>query len=116
NGPIAALYNSNPDVIALTKQFIYFAIFYQLSDTFGAPILGALRGYKDVNMKLLVGIVDYWVIGLPRGWILANYTALEPFGYWVGLIIGLSCGVVALLFRLLSLQKRYKTKKRSSAV
>src|SRR5699024_9462599 len=116
NVPVAALYNSNPDVIALTKQFIYFAIFYQLADAFGAPIQGALRGYKDVNMTLLVALVAYWVIGLPSGWILANYTALEPFGYWVGLIIGLSCGAVALLFRLLSLQKRYKTKKRSSAV
>jgi len=116
NGPVAELYNSNPDVIALTKQFIYFAIFYQLADAFGAPIQGALRGYKDVNMTLVVALVAYWVIGLPSGWILANYTALEPFGYWVGLIIGLSCGAFALLLRLLSLQKKHKTEKRSSAV
>src|SRR5699024_6429498 len=73
NGTVAALYNSNPDVIALTKQFIYFAIFYQLADAFGAPIQGALRGYKDVNMTLLVALVAYWVIGLPTGWLLANY-------------------------------------------
>ncbi|MFC4024576.1 MATE family efflux transporter [Oceanobacillus longus] len=106
-GPVAALYNTNPEVIELTKQFIFFAIFYQLADAFGAPIQGALRGYKDVNMTLIIALVSYWVIGLPTGWILANYTSLEPFGYWVGIIVGLSCGAVALLWRLIHIQKKY---------
>ncbi|MGJ9459274.1 MATE family efflux transporter [Oceanobacillus sp. CF4.6] len=106
-GPVAALYNTNPEVIELTKQFIFFAIFYQLADAFGAPIQGALRGYKDVNMTLIIALVSYWVIGLPIGWILANYTSLEPFGYWVGIIVGLSCGAVALLWRLIHIQKKY---------
>ncbi|SHG20426.1 MATE family efflux transporter [Ornithinibacillus halophilus] len=104
---VARLYNGDPAVIELTKQFIYFAIFYQLADAFGAPIQGALRGYKDVNMTLVIALVSYWFIGLPTGWILANYTSLEPFGYWVGIIVGLSSGAIALLFRLLQLQKKY---------
>ncbi|MUK88799.1 MATE family efflux transporter [Ornithinibacillus sp. L9] len=108
---VARLYNTNPDVIELTKQFIYFAIFYQLADAFGAPIQGALRGYKDVNTTLVIAFVSFWIIGLPSGWFLANYTALEPFGYWVGIIIGLSSGAVALLFRLFQLQKRYQVEK-----
>lgn len=107
NGPVAALYNSNPEVIELTKKFIYFAIFFQLADAFGAPLQGALRGYKDVNITLVIALISYWVIGLPSGWLLANFTALEPFGYWVGLIIGLSCGAIALLFRLLHIQRKY---------
>ncbi|SEQ39565.1 multidrug resistance protein, MATE family [Virgibacillus subterraneus] len=107
NDMVAALYNSNPEVIKLTKQFIYYAIFFQLADAFGAPIQGALRGYKDVNMTLIMAFVSYWVIGLPSGWLLANYTALEPFGYWVGIIIGLSVGAITLLWRLLYLQKKY---------
>src|SRR5690625_2883379 len=41
NGPVAALYNSNPEVVALTKKFIYFAIFFQFADAFGAPLQGA---------------------------------------------------------------------------
>ncbi|AXI08661.1 MATE family efflux transporter [Oceanobacillus zhaokaii] len=106
--PVAALYNSDPKVIQLTTEFIVFATFYQLADAFGAPIQGALRGYKDVNMTLVIALVSYWLIGLPTGWILANYTALEPFGYWVGIITGLSCGAIALLWRLLYLQKIYK--------
>lgn len=115
NGPVAALYNADPEVIELTKQFIFFAIFYQLADAFGAPIQGALRGYKDVNMTLIIALISYWVIGLPVGWLLANYTTLEPFGYWVGIIVGLSCGAIALLWRLLYIQKKYATIKKSTS-
>lgn len=107
NDMVAALYNSNPEVIELTKRFIYYAIFFQLADAFGAPIQGALRGYKDVNMTLIMAFISYWIIGLPSGWLLANYTPLEPFGYWVGIIIGLSVGAITLLWRLLFLQKKY---------
>ncbi|MBT2599198.1 MULTISPECIES: MATE family efflux transporter [unclassified Oceanobacillus] len=103
---VAKLYNSDQQVIELTKQFIIFAIFYQLADAIGAPIQGALRGYKDVNMTLVIALISYWIIGLPIGYVLANYTALEPFGYWVGIIVGLSAGAIALLARLLFIQKR----------
>ncbi|AIF42659.1 MATE family efflux transporter [Virgibacillus sp. SK37] len=107
---VAELYNSNPEVIELTKHFINYAIFFQLADAFGAPIQGALRGYKDVNVTLILALISYWVIGLPVGWVLANYTSLEPFGYWVGIIVGLSCGAIALLARLFHIQKHYTNK------
>ncbi|MEN2767781.1 MATE family efflux transporter [Ornithinibacillus xuwenensis] len=115
NDYVAGLYNTDPDVIALTVQFIGFAIVYQLADAFGAPIQGALRGYKDVNMTLVIALVSYWVIGLPTGWILANYTSLEPFGYWVGIITGLSCGALALLARLIHIQKKYRNQIENSS-
>lgn len=108
NGPIAGLYSKDPEVIELTKQFIIFAIFYQLADAIGAPIQGALRGYKDVNMTFIIALVSYWVVGLPVGWALATFTTLEPFGYWVGIIVGLSFGAIALFWRLIHLQKIYR--------
>lgn len=108
---IATLYSTDPNVIRLIKQFIIYAIFFQLADAFGAPIQGALRGYKDVNITLIISLISYWGIGLPSGWLLANFTSLEPFGYWVGLIIGLSTGAIALVGRLLYLQKQYQRTK-----
>ena len=107
---VASLYNTNPEVIQLTIQFIYYAIFYQLADAFGAPIQGALRGYKDVNVTFVISLVSYWIIGLPSGWLLANFTTMGPFGYWAGLIIGLSTGAIALLYRLVILQRQYHVK------
>ncbi|MCP8615309.1 MATE family efflux transporter [Salirhabdus salicampi] len=101
---IAKLYSNHPEVIVLTKQFLIYAIFFQLSDAFGAPIQGALRGYKDVNITSVMAFISYWIIGLPTGYIMANYTSLGPFGYWIGLITGLAAGAITLLFRLLHVQ------------
>lgn len=111
---VAGLYNSDPDLIALTVQFIGYAIVFQVADAFAAPIQGALRGYKDVNVTLVIALVSYWLVGLPTGWLLANYTALEPFGYWVGIIVGLSAGAIALLGRLIFIQKKYRDRVKNS--
>ncbi|UFU00389.1 MATE family efflux transporter [Radiobacillus kanasensis] len=104
--PVARLYNTNPEVVELTTNFIFYAIFFQFADAFGAPLQGTLRGYKDVNITFIMSLISYWLIGLPSGWLLANFTALEAYGYWMGLIIGLSAGAVTLFFRLIYLQKR----------
>ncbi|MFQ3543416.1 MATE family efflux transporter [Halobacillus rhizosphaerae] len=108
---VAKLYSSDPHVIALTKNFIFYAIFFQLSDAVGAPIQGVLRGYKDVNITLIMAFISYWVIGLPSGYLLANYTSFGPYGYWMSLIIGLTVGAVFLLIRMLSLQKKMINRK-----
>ncbi|HWO96260.1 MAG TPA: MATE family efflux transporter [Bacillus sp. (in: firmicutes)] len=106
--PIAGMYTKDAEVLALTSHFLIYAIFFQLSDALQAPIQGALRGYKDVNVTFLMALVSYWVIGLPLGYALANYTNLEAFGYWIGLIIGLAAGASGLSYRLLSVQRRFK--------
>lgn len=110
NDFVAKLYSNNPEVIQLIKQFIYYAIIFQIADAFGAPIQGALRGYKDVNVTFIIALISYWMIGLPTGYILANYTSLEPFGYWIGLIVGLGTGAIALFLRLMHVQKLYAKK------
>ncbi|QAS51785.1 MATE family efflux transporter [Halobacillus litoralis] len=102
---VARMYSSNETVIELTKNFIFFAIFFQLSDGFGAPLQGILRGYKDVNITLLMAFISYWGIGLPSGYLLATYTSLGPYGYWLSLTIGLTAGAVTLLIRMIHLQK-----------
>lgn len=110
---IAMLYSNEPAVFDLTKKFLFFAIFFQFADAFAAPIQGALRAYKDVNVTLITSFISYWLIGLPTGWLLANYTELGPYGYWVGIIAGLSAGAIALIFRLLYIQKKYPAKEQS---
>lgn len=103
---IARLYSTDEQVIELTKNFIIYAIFFQLSDGFGAPLQGILRGYKDVNITFVMAFVSYWGIGLPSGYLLANFTDLGPYGYWLSLTIGLTTGAITLLFRMFHLQKK----------
>lgn len=104
--PIASLYTADPAIITLASQFFIFGALFQLSDAVQAPIQGALRGYKDVNTTFVVGFLSLWVIGLPIGYLTATYTDLGPFGYWIGLIAGLTVGAITLSFRLRAVQKR----------
>ncbi|MGM9932159.1 MATE family efflux transporter [Pradoshia sp.] len=105
---VAYLYTNDPEVAILTAKFLIFAIFFQLSDALQAPIQGALRGYKDVNVTFFMTLLSYWVIGLPAGYALANYTALGAFGYWIGLITGLAIGAAGLSARLIIVQRRIR--------
>ncbi|GAA0300299.1 MATE family multidrug resistance protein [Gracilibacillus halotolerans] len=107
---VAGLYSNNPEVIELTKNFLYFAIFFQFADGVAAPIQGVLRGYKDVNITFWMALISYWAIGLPSGYLLANYTTMDAYGYWMGLIIGLTVGAITLFSRMYYLQKRLEKK------
>lgn len=97
---VAGLYAPEPDVRLLVESFLFYVIFFQLSDAVAAPIQGVLRGFKDVNVTLIVAIVSFWGIGLPLGHALSVWTALGPYGYWIGLISGLASGAVGLVLRL----------------
>ncbi|MFC4411284.1 MATE family efflux transporter [Chungangia koreensis] len=108
-GQIASLYSSDQAVVSLAIQFFVFAALFQLSDAIQAPVQGALRGYKDVNVTFIMAIISYWIIGLPTGYLLSEYTDLGPFGYWIGLITGLTIGAATLSGRLLRLQAKRKS-------
>lgn len=103
---IAGMYGEDTALIELTQKFLLFAIFFQLSDAIAAPIQGTLRGYKDVNAVFIIAFLSYWAIGLPVGYVLAQFTALEAFGYWIGLITGLAVGAIALFSRLSIVERR----------
>ncbi|MEI5907349.1 MATE family efflux transporter [Bacillus spongiae] len=103
---VASIYSDSPEVVKLTAQFLLFALFFQLSDAIQAPVQGALRGYKDVNVTFMMTLLSYWIIGLPLGYTLANYTDAGPFGYWIGLIAGLTAGAITLSGRLYLVQKK----------
>lgn len=103
---IASFYTKDTEVLQFTTHFLLFAAFFQLSDAVQAPVQGALRGYKDVNTTFFMTMISYWVIGLPLGYYLANTTHFQAYGYWIGLISGLTAGAVTLSARLLLIQRR----------
>ncbi|MFB1080903.1 MATE family efflux transporter [Jeotgalibacillus sp. JSM ZJ347] len=102
---VAGIYVTDQQVISLTAQFLIFAVLFQLSDAIQAPVQGVLRGYKDVNITLIMTMISYWVIGLPVGYVLANYTEWAYFGYWIGLIAGLTAGAITLTIRMVIIQR-----------
>ncbi|MEH7419429.1 MATE family efflux transporter [Neobacillus drentensis] len=103
---VAGLYSTEAAVINLTANFLIFALFFQISDAIQATAQAALRGYKDVNIAFIMTLVAYWLICLPAGYLLANFTNLGARGYWIGLTIGLLAAGIALSLRLIQIQKK----------
>lgn len=103
---VAGWYTDDAAVRAMVESFLFYVIFFQMSDAVAAPIQGALRGHKDVNVTMVVALLSYWGVGLPVGYSLATFTELGPYGYWIGLITGLTGGAVGLALRLRALHRR----------
>ncbi|MFJ7666537.1 MATE family efflux transporter [Lysinibacillus sp. NPDC097195] len=108
---IATMYSTDHLVLQYAQQFLVYAAIFQLSDSIQAPVQGALRGYKDVTITFIMAIISYWIIGLPTGFLLANYTDLGPVSYWIGLVAGLSAGAITLLIRLILVQRKFVLQK-----
>ena len=86
---VARLYGYDSDFIHLTASFISYSLFFQLADTFAAPLQGILRGYKDTVIPFYLGLIGYWGVAIPLGLLLDYTTSLGPYSYWIGLIISL---------------------------
>ncbi len=101
---IPLLYTNDQAVISLAAQLFVYAAIYQFSDAIQVACAGALRGYQDTRLPMLLTLIAYWLIGLPSGYVLALTDLLGPArgpaGFWQGLIIGLSAAALFLGIRL----------------
>jgi multidrug resistance protein, MATE family len=110
-GAIAALYTNNPEVAGAAAGLLVLAALFQVSDAVQVSTAGALRGYKDTRVPMLLLIFAYWVVGLPLGYTL-GLTSIwgEPMGaagFWIGLIAGLTAAAVLLSLRLRVVTRRF---------
>jgi MATE family multidrug resistance protein len=94
-GALAGLYTDLSDVLVLATTLIPIAGAFQIFDGTQAVSAGTLRGLGDTRVPMLIGLVGFWLIGLPVSAVLGFWAGLGPIGLWWGLVAGL--GVVAFL-------------------
>ena len=99
SGSIAALYTRDPAVRALAASLLLLAAIFQLSDGLQVGAMGALRGYKDARVPLLITIGAYWLVGFPLAYLFGLVRGGGPAAVWWGLIAGLGVAAVVLNLR-----------------
>ncbi|KXF80495.1 MATE family efflux transporter [Enterovibrio coralii] len=108
--PIIHLYNKNPEVVGIAANLMLLAAVYQCTDSIQVVAAGALRGYKDMRAIFERTFVAYWILGVPMGYILGMTDwIVEPmgaYGFWIGIIIGLTSAAIMLGMRLYWIRKQ----------
>jgi MATE family multidrug resistance protein len=93
----------NPDnaaLVAFALRFLAFAAAFQIADGVQVVAAGALRGYEDTTVPMLLAGLGYWLIGFAGGWVLAFPLGFGPVGMWWGFVIGLATVAALLAVRL----------------
>ncbi|VKE60112.1 mate efflux family protein [Streptococcus pneumoniae] len=108
-GNVASLYGNDPKFIDLTVRFLTYSLFFQLADTFAAPLQGILRGYKDTVIPFYLGLLGYWGVAIPVATLFDSLTDFGAYSYWIGLIISLIVSGALYRWRLTVIMKRFES-------
>jgi MATE family multidrug resistance protein len=95
HGWIARLYSNDAAVRALTASLLLLAGVFQIGDGLQVGAAGALRGFHDTRVPMLLNVIAYWAVGFPLAYGLGVSARLGPRGVWCGLIAGiLTCALL----------------------
>lgn len=100
---LANLFSANSEVQLLAANLFLFAAALGIFDCLQMACSGALRGYKDTKVPLVIQVTAFWIIAFPIAYSLAltNYWGepLGVYGFWIGTVIAASIAAASLLVR-----------------
>jgi MATE family multidrug resistance protein len=90
---IAAIFSSDPEVQKLAALLLIYAAAFRVFDAINVGGNGALRGYKDTRITVILAVTGYWIIGFPLSYTLALTDFFGPQlgveGFWIGMVVTL---------------------------
>ena len=103
-GQLAAIYSSDPVVIAVAAPLIMIVAAALIFDGVQGVLMSALRGTGDVWIPVLFHILSFWVFALPLAAYLAFVAGYNAPGLMAGMFVGVhfAAGFLAGRFRLVS--------------
>ncbi|WP_204103699.1 MULTISPECIES: MATE family efflux transporter [Spirulina sp. CCY15215] len=90
---------ANRETLQLAVTLLGIAAIFQIVDGIQITAAGALRGIKDTQITLLLGIISYWAIGLGSGYFFGIVLQWGSVGFWWGLVLGLFANALSLTWR-----------------
>lgn len=101
---LAQLYTNDPEVQRVAAQLFTLGALFQIFDVIQVTMINVLRGYKDTKLPMLIMLFSFWGLCLPLGYVLTFkdwlHAPLGAQGFWLALIVGLSCAAGLLMLRL----------------
>lgn len=103
---VVGIYTNDPSVSEIAISLLLMAAIFQIADGVQIGAAGALRGYKDTRMPMVINTFSYWVLGFPLAY-MATITYRAPPSYiWAGFVLGLTVAAILLTVRFNILSKR----------
>lgn len=103
---ITFVYTRDPAVRDAAAQLLLVAALLQVSDGLQVGASGALRGFRDARVPLLLCVGSYWLVGFPLALWGGVIRHGGPVAVWHGLIAGLSVAALLLCARFLRISAR----------
>src|SRR5260370_615748 len=91
---------ANRATVEIARRLLVIAALFQVFDGMQTIAAGALRGYKDTMVPMLLAGFGYWGAGFGGGWLLAFPLGYGAVGLWWGLALGLAVVAILLTLRL----------------
>ena len=96
---VVGIYTDDPAVTEIAISLLLMAAIFQVADGVQIGAAGALRGYKDTRMPMVINTFSYWVLGFPLAYMAAITFKAPPSWIWGGFVLGLSVAAVLLTGR-----------------
>lgn len=96
---VVGLYTDDSAVTGIAISLLLMAAIFQIADGVQIGAAGALRGYKDTGMPMLINIVAFWVFAFPLAYLAAITYQAPPNYVWAGFVVGLGIAAVLLTWR-----------------
>ena len=96
---VVELYTDDPAVRGIAIGLLLMAAIFQIADGVQIGAAGALRGYKDTRIPMLVNMFAFWVLAFPLAFLAAITYQAPPNYIWGGFVVGLATAAVLLTWR-----------------
>ena len=96
---VVHLYTRDPSVQAIAISMLLMAAAFQIADGVQIGAAGALRGFKDTRVPMVLNMFAYWILAFPLSYMAAVTFRAPPSYIWGGFVIGLTVAAVLLTVR-----------------
>ena len=104
---VVSLYTNDLAVQAIAISLLLMAAIFQIGDGIQIGAAGALRGYKDTRVPMVINLFAYWFLAFPLAYLAAITYRLPPQYTWAAFVLGLSVAAILLTIRYVRISREY---------